>query len=116
MKCCKKTVLAAVAVAVGLVLVSRTSWGEYGWTKVKSAFKSHITPEMQIERLGQEIGKLDRDIDKGWTLIAQREKEKEKLQKDIQTGQAWLESKKSDMLAASADLKAGVKPVSYAGS
>lgn len=116
MKCCKKTVLAAVAVAVGLVLVSRTSWGEYGWTKVKAAFKSHITPEMQIERLGQEITKLDKDIDKGWTLIAQREKEKDKLQKEITTGQAWLETKKADMLTASADLKAGVKLVNYSGS
>jgi chromosome segregation ATPase len=116
MKCCKKTVLAAVAVAIGLVLVSRTSWGEYGWTKVKSAFKAHISPEMQIERMAQEISKLDGQIDKGWTLVAQREKELEKLKKDIQTTQAYLEQKKADMSAAATDLEAGVKFVNYNGA
>lgn len=117
MKCCsKKFLLTAVALTVGVIVLSRTSWGEYTWTKVKSIAKSHITPEMQIERMSQEIGKLDRDIDKGWTLIAQREKELDRLKKDVQTTQAWLENKKADMLSASADLKNNVKRVKYNGT
>jgi hypothetical protein len=116
MKCCKKSVLAAVAVAIGLVLVSRTSWGEYGWTKVKSVFKAHITPEMQIDRMTQEIGKLDREIDKGWTIIAQHEKEIERLKKDMQANQAYLSRKKDEMNAAAESLKNGDKFVGYNGS
>lgn len=116
MKCCKKSAIVAVALVVGLVLASRTSWGEYAWTQVKGVFKSAVTPEMQIGRLNQQINKLDKDIDKGWTAIAQREKEIEKLKKEMEGSQVWLERNKIEMLQASADLENKVKRVRYRGT
>ena len=116
MKCCKKSAIVAVALVVGLVLVSRTSWGEYAWSQVKGVFKSAITPDMQISRLTLLIGKLDKDIDKGWTAIAQREKEIEKLKKEMDGSQAWLERNKSEMLQATADLENKGKRVRYKGT
>lgn len=117
MKCCsgKKLVLVALALGVGLVIAGRTSWGEFAFGKIKGAVKKKVSPDVQLEKTRLDIAKLDKEIEQNWTPIATHEQKIKELKKDMEHLTAWLEKSKAEMLAATADLKAGVKRISYKG-
>src|SRR4051794_8186048 len=98
MKCCKKfvTIAALVALGVGTVSLVKHGWGTVIKDHVSGVFKSHVPPEVQLERVKGQIGKLDQDIDANWTPIATRERE-------IKTLKAELEGKKDKLTSSKAE-------------
>jgi len=112
MRCCsitKKVVFAAVAVAL---VVGIYHFGSYIKDQVKHA-ERNLPPEVRLKMVKDKVAKLDHEIDKNWTPIAQLEHEIKGLKKDVANEQAWLDGKKADMQAAAGDLEAKVQNVSY---
>src|SRR5262249_4219139 len=112
MRCCsitKKLVFAAVALAV---VVGIYHFGSFIKTQVRHA-ERNLPPEVRLQMVKDKIAKLDHEIDKNWTPIAQLEHEIKGLKKDVVNEQAWLDGKKADMQAAAGDLEAKVLKVSY---
>jgi chromosome segregation ATPase len=117
MSCCRISKWVVVAAIAGAAVIGlKSSWGQLARHKFSSAVKSHIKPELQIERMKQEIAKLDRDIDKNWGPIAEEEFAIKKLKSDVVDGQAYLDKKKAEMLAAATDLEAKATKIRYAGA
>lgn len=117
MKCCKKFVAIAVLVALGIGTVSlvKHGWGGVIKDHVTNAFKSHVPPEVQLERVKGQINKLDQDIDSNWTPIATREREIKSLKAELDGKKDKLTSSKAELQAAADSLKAKVQRVSYNG-
>jgi hypothetical protein len=117
MKCCKKFVAIAVLVALGIGTVSvlRHGWGSVIRDHVAGAFKSHIPPEVQIERVKAQIGKLDQDIEKNWTPIATREYDIKTLQKELEAKKNRLTTTKAELQIAAKALEDNVVKVIYNG-
>lgn len=112
MRCCsitKKVVFAAVAVAL---VVGIYHFGSYIKDQVKHA-ERNLPPEVRLKMVKDDIAKLDQEIDKNWGPIAKLEGEIKDTRRSVDNEQAWLESKKTDMLAAAGDLEAKVQKVSY---
>ena len=99
MKCCKKFVAVAVLVALGIVTISalKHGWGRVVKDHVSSAFKSHVPPEVQLERVKGLIKDLDSEIAKGWTPIATRMEDIKDLKKDVELKTSKLETVKAEM-------------------
>jgi len=115
MKCCKKFVAVAVLVALGIVTVAavRSGWGRVVKDHIAGAFKSHVPPEIQLERVKILIKDLDKEIAKGWTPIAKREIQINDLKKDLETKTSKLEGFKAELQAGADALDKNVKRVSY---
>jgi chromosome segregation ATPase len=112
MRCCsitKKVVFAAVAVAL---VVGIYHFGSYIKSSIQHA-ERNLPPEVRLKMVKEKIAKLDHEIDKNWTPIAQLDYEIKNLKKDTANEQAWLDGKKGEMLAAAGDLEAKVQKVSY---
>jgi chromosome segregation ATPase len=73
---CKKLLVAAVAVVVGLTVVKHTQLGsllQVWWKDAKISVEKQIPPEVRIKQLNVEIDKIDRDIKKNLSRLAQQE-------------------------------------------
>lgn len=115
MKCCggKKGWLALAAVVVGLIILSQTSIGEVAWDKIKNKFNKAVPLETRLEQAKKQTAKLDREIDKGWGPIAQKEHDIEKLKEDLVARNDRLEKLGGDLNQAAADLESKVQLVSF---
>ncbi|HLW65363.1 MAG TPA: hypothetical protein VKS79_08600 [Gemmataceae bacterium] len=114
MRCCsitKKLVFAAVAVAL---VVGIYHFGSYIKSSIQHA-ERNLPPEVRLKMVKEDIAKLNQDIDKNWGPIAKLEGEIKDTRQSLNNEQAWLESKKTDMLNAAGDLEAKVEKVSYNG-
>jgi chromosome segregation ATPase len=112
MRCCsitKKLVFAAVAVAL---VVGVYHFGSYIKSSVQHA-ERNLPPEVRLKMVKDKIAKLDHEIDKNWTPIAQLEHDIKGIKKDAENEQAWLSNKKAEMNTAAGDLEAKVEKVSY---
>lgn len=116
MGCCKKAFGVGLVAAGVLAAATLTGWGSFAVHKARASLKKAVPPQVQIDRIRHDISKLDRDIDKNWTPIARREQDIKDLDRDVDGLRAYLDQSKADMLAATADLKSGVKRISYKGS
>ena len=117
MKCCsvKKAILFTAVLGVGAIVLANTGWGEYAWSKAKSAMKHNIPPQARLDKARLAIAKLDSDIERNWTPIAEEEHEIKKLKKDIDSVRASVERSESELASAVAELKSGTKRIKYAG-
>jgi chromosome segregation ATPase len=102
-------VFAAVAVAL---VVGIYHFGSYIKDQVRHA-ERNLPPDVRLKMVKDKIAKLDKEIDKNWTPIAQLEHEIKGLKRDVDNEQVWLDSKKAEMQAAAGDLEAKVEKVSY---
>ena len=117
MKCCsiKKALLVTAIVGLGVFLVGRTSWGEFGWHKFQAMMKKQVSPETRLEKARLDIAKLDKEIEKNWTPIAEEEQSIKALKKDVDSLRSNVDATEAELLAAAADLKAGVTRVKFRG-
>jgi chromosome segregation ATPase len=75
---CKKLVIAAVAILVGTAVVKHTSIGslvQVWWHDAKQAVERQVPPEVQIKQLAVEVSKIDADIKRNLSKLAQQEVE-----------------------------------------
>jgi len=75
---CKKLVIAAVAILVGTAVVKHTTIGslvQVWWHDAKQAVERQVPPEVQIKQLAVEVSKIDADIKRNLSKLAQQEVE-----------------------------------------
>jgi multidrug efflux pump subunit AcrA (membrane-fusion protein) len=96
----KKLGLTALVLVVGIVLLGHTKVGRYLWSwvpvaadNVSSAFKAQITPEMELKRIKGEIGRLDGDIKRNFSKVAQAEVETDAFADEVKTAKANLDGR-----------------------
>ncbi len=91
---CKKVLIAAVAVVVGLAVVKGTWIGShlrYQANKARAWARSQVTPEQEIARLRMELRGLEQDDDKFYDNVARMSVAVEKLQKEVNRMQTNLQ-------------------------
>jgi len=113
----KKLLIAAVAVVVGLAVVTSPTWvGSLLRTKVKNAtafLKHQVTPETQIEMLRNDLARLTPELKKHFSDLAQEMVTVETLRKDVVALEAKLVAKKKDILALKEDVASDREFVTY---
>lgn len=116
MKCCSKTgVGLAMITGLGIALVAVTGVGPALWNRVCNKIEKQVPPEVQIEQVKIDIEKLDRDIQKNWTLIATYEHEIKSLEGELARKQAKIKSMEKELAAAADEIEAKVVKVRYEG-
>lgn len=101
MKCVKmKLGLGTLAVVAGLAALTFTSGGHYVcslgevlWGKLGDVVSEQVTPEMEIERIAKEIGKLDGDIKQNYNALAKEIVAVDSLREDLEARKAKLAEK-----------------------
>jgi chromosome segregation ATPase len=99
---CKKLLVAAVAVVVGLAVVKHTQLGsllQVWWKDAKISVEKQIPPEVRIKQLGVEIDKIDRDIKKNLSRLAQQEADCQMLEEKVVALRASQKQLREDVAA-----------------
>jgi len=113
----KKLLIAAAAVLVGLAVVTSPTWvGSLLRTKVGNAtvwMKHQVAPETQIEMLRNDLARLDPELKKHFSDLAQEMVTVDSLRKDVSTLEARLAEKKKTILTYKEDLASGKEFVVY---
>jgi chromosome segregation ATPase len=97
---CKKLLIAAVALVVGLLVVRHTSLGsliQVWWKDARAHVERQIPPEVQIKQLGVEIDKIDKDIKKNLSNLAAQEVECQMLEEKVVALRASQKQLKEDV-------------------
>jgi chromosome segregation ATPase len=117
---CKKVLVAAVAVVVGLFIVKKTELGSLmhvWWKDARASLERQVPPEVQIKQLKHEIEQIDKDIQKNLGRLAKQEADYELLEKQVAALHARQEDYKTDIRAMVGKVKAaeGTASISYKG-
>jgi peptidoglycan hydrolase CwlO-like protein len=83
---CKKLLIAAVAVVVGLVAIRGTRLAgilRVKWNNATTWAKNQVKPETELERLRADLRDLARKDDQHFDLVAQQEVKVEKLERKV---------------------------------
>jgi len=97
---CKKLLIAALAVVVGVGVVSSTRLGSHirlCWNKVSREVNQQIPPETEIERLKMELDNLTRLDDRYYDQVARQKREVQKLEAKVKTDKANLAKRESEL-------------------
>jgi len=122
----KKFALRAVAVVVGLIVldlalghISPTlDLGSHACTafsKLVSCAKKEVPLEWEVDRLRHELTKIEPDMHRNFSVLAEEEVAVENLKKDIADGTARLDKEKKNILTMKADLESGTEAIVYSG-
>ena len=90
---CKKVLIAAVAVVVGLIVVKGTWLGSHlrmNACKVGNYLKTSVPPEDEISRLRMEVQNLQKDDDRHVDKVARMAVDLEKMERDVAKVKAGL--------------------------
>jgi len=113
----KKLMIAAVAVVVGLTVVTSSGWlGSLVRTKCKNVSawaRDQVPVETEIQRLRDEVARLGGDSRSYFSKIAEEMVAVDNLKKDIATAEANLERQKKNILTLKSDLASGNEFVVY---
>jgi chromosome segregation ATPase len=115
---CKKLVIAAVAILVGTAVVKHTTIGSLAqvwWHDAKQAIERQVPPEVQIKQLAVEVSKIDADIKRNLSRIAQQEVDAEKLGDDLMVMKESQATLKADIAAMTKSLENNTEKVSFNG-
>jgi chromosome segregation ATPase len=99
---CKKLLIAAVALVVGLSVVKHTSLGsliQVWWKDARASVEKQIPPEVQIKQLGVEIDKIDKDIKKNLSNLAAQEVDCQMLEEKVNALRASQKQVREDVSA-----------------
>jgi peptidoglycan hydrolase CwlO-like protein len=113
---CKKLLIAAVAVVVGLVVIRGTRLAgilRVKWNDARNWAKSQVKPETELERLRAELRDLARKDDQHFDLVAQQEVKVEKLEHKVAALKASMTKTEADLRKLRADLKDGTAEVVF---
>jgi chromosome segregation ATPase len=110
----KKLGLTALVVVIGVALLSHTKAGRYvwswvpvGWESVTSAFKSQITPELEIKRIKGEIAKLDGDLKRNFSKVVEEEVKLEKFKAEVEHTRTALDNRVKELKVLEKDSTVG---------
>jgi len=99
---CRKVLIAAVAVVVGLFLVKKTELGglmNVWWKDARASLERQVPPEVQIKQLRDEIEQIDKDIQKNLGRLAKQEADYEALERQVTALRGRQEERKKDIRA-----------------
>jgi chromosome segregation ATPase len=110
----KKIGITALVLVVGIALLGHTKAGRYLWSwvpvaadNVASAFKAQITPEMEIKRIKGEIAKLDDDLKRNFSKVAEADVKLAKFKAEVENTKASLEARVVQLKALEKDSTVG---------
>jgi chromosome segregation ATPase len=106
-KMCKKIVIAALAVGLGLAVVRGTWVGSHlRWkaNKVFNSVKHSVPPEQEIARLRMEVHNLGRDDDRHYDKVARMMVAVDKLDGDVKDLRAKLKKEEARLAKLHTDL------------
>jgi peptidoglycan hydrolase CwlO-like protein len=119
---CKKLGIASVALLAGLLVVTQTKVGQkiYGLgelavNKLFCGANKQVPLDWEIDRIGAEVDKLDKDIAKNWDTLAAELVVVEKLKKDTEELRTNLNGRLAALERMNRDLKNGETEVVYLG-
>lgn len=115
MKCCKKGLVVAAVLGVGVAALFATGYGRVAKKEVSAWFKKQIPPETQLKEVKDQISRMDRDIDAGWTPIAIYEREIKELHADLEMKQARITGMEKELAKAADELDSNIQKVKFAG-
>src|SRR5262245_51348305 len=120
---CKKLGIAFVAVLVGVVALRAMPWtGSHirlWWKELRESVRKEVKPEREIARLKMEVDRLDLDIKKQRSALAEREDNLEVSKLKVADLEAKLAVKGKRILTMKTDLqraeKEGLAYITYGG-
>jgi len=104
---CKKLLIAAIAVVVGLTVVKKTelgSWVGVWWKHARECAREQVAPETEIEALRLRLDQLGEDSKKNFDAVARERVAVKNLREEIATGEASLAREKKNVLGLREDL------------
>jgi len=110
----KKVGITALVLVVGLALLGQTKVGRYLWSwvpvaadNVASAFKAQITPEMEIKRIKGEIAKLDDDLKRNFSRVAEADVKLAKFKAEVENTKVNLDGRLKELQVLEKDSTVG---------
>lgn len=116
---CKKVLIAALAVVVGLAVVKGTWVGSHvrlNLNKARAWAKKQVTPEQEIARLRMELRNLEKDDDKHVDKVAHMYNRVEKLEAEVAKIQKNVKSQEKRIGLLREELNSGKQFVMHEGS
>ncbi|HZT80892.1 MAG TPA: hypothetical protein VFA26_11740 [Gemmataceae bacterium] len=118
----KKIAIAVVAVAAGLLVLGFTTAGRkacslarLGWHRVEVGADEMIPPEVEIERLRNELAQMGPEMKKHLGKMAEEMVAVENLKKDIAEHRAELDKQRQAIAVMQKELKSGEKVIEING-
>lgn len=115
MKCCKKALVVAAVLGIGVTALYATRIGRVAKSEMSSWFKKQIPPEVQLKDVKDQISRMDKDIKAGWTPIAIYEREIKELREDLETKQARVKALEGALAKAADELDSNIQKVKLSG-
>jgi len=115
---CKKLAWLGVAALVAMVVVNATGLAKYCGplaSKFKKQVADKVPIEFQIETIKDQIAKLAPDIEAAKTRLAEKRVESKRLQTEVDTATAQLETQKDALLVRVKALESSTEFVYYGG-
>jgi len=110
----KKVGITALVLVVGLALFGQTKAGKYLWSwvpvaadNVASVFKPMITPEMEIKRIKSEVAKLDDDLKRNFSKVAEADVKLAKFKADVENTKVNLDGRLKELKVLEKDSTVG---------
>jgi chromosome segregation ATPase len=110
----KKIGITALVLVVGVLLLGHTKAGRYLWSwvpvaadNVASAFKPMITPEMEIKRIKSEITKLDGDLKRAFSKVAEEDVKLAKFKAEVENTRTALDNRVKELKVLEKDSTVG---------
>jgi len=97
---CKKLMIAALAVVVGVGVVSSTRVGSHirlWWNKSSAWANKQVPPETEIERLKMELDNLTRLDDRYYDQVARQKREVQKLEAKVKTDRSAMAKREAEL-------------------
>jgi chromosome segregation ATPase len=111
----KKLAFLAVIVVGGVVLLN-TRYGSVAWKKVKSTVEQQVTPEAKLEMIRDQVSKLDKDLRRNISAVAEQTVSVENLREEIQVAEKDHQKQWDKILVMKRDVESGNANVSLAGA
>jgi len=116
---CKKVLIAALAVVVGLAVVKGTWFGSHikaRFCKAVQQIKESVPPEQEIARLRMELKGLERDDDKHYDTVARMVVQVDKMDRDVAARRTNLSREEARIKKLRGELADGVEFVVHQGT
>ena len=116
---CKKVLIAALAVVVGLAVVKGTWIGSHlrlNVSKARAWAKQQVTPEQEIARLRMELRNLEQDDDKHYDKVAKMAVKVANLEREVARLEGNLKKQEKRISHLRDELTGGIEFVMHDGS
>jgi hypothetical protein len=111
----KKLAFLAVLVVGGVILLN-TRYGSVAWKKVKSTVEQQVTPEAKLEMIRDQVAKLDKDLRRNISAVAEQTVAVENLRDEIQVAEKSHDQQWTKILTMKRDVESGNKYVVLGGT